>query len=63
MSNMHRILTKVCSLVRFTTEVSVLCIGIGRANTVHPGVKNLEVTDFAEQYTVYAYYDTPLQLL
>lgn len=72
-SNMHRILTKACNRAGFTPEVSVLCndiecyekliasglgIGIGRADNVHPGVKDLDVTDFTEQYTVYAYYDT-----
>ncbi|MBR2405884.1 MAG: LysR family transcriptional regulator [Clostridia bacterium] len=71
-SNMHRILAKACNHAGFTPQVSVLCndiecyekliasglgIGVGRAESHHQGVKNLDVTDFNETYTVYAFYN------
>lgn len=72
-SNMHRILTDACLRAGFTPAISAVCndiecyekliasgmgIGIGRSASAHRGVKNLHVSDFNEQYTVYAYYNT-----
>ena len=71
-SNMHHILTKACSRAGFTPKISVVCndiacyekfiaagmgIGIARQNSESaPGICDLDVTDFDEHYTVYAYY-------
>ncbi len=72
-SNMHHILTKACARAGFTPQVSVLCndiecyekliasglgIGVGRTESNHSGVKNLNVTDFNESYIICAYYDS-----
>ena len=68
-SNMCRILKKACNKAGFEPEISAVCndiecyenliatgmgIGIGRENSKK--LKNLNVTDFNESYTVFAYY-------
>lgn len=71
-SNMNEILTKACNRAGFTPMISVLCndiecydkflaagmgIGIGRENDGQVGmIRDLEIVDFKEHYTVYAYY-------
>lgn len=70
-SNMHKILTRACNRVGFSPNVAVLCndiecyekfiaagmgIGIGRQDGTAVGVRDLDVADFNEHYTVYAYY-------
>ena len=70
-SNMQKILTKACNRVGFTPDISILCndiecydkfienglgIGIGQQNSKNEDIIDLDVTDFKEHYTVYAYY-------
>lgn len=70
-SNMNEILSKACSRAGFSPTISVLCndiecydkfiaagmgIGIGRENTEEGSICDLNVMDFNEHYTVYAYY-------
>ena len=71
-SNMNKILTKACARVGFSPDIAVLCndiecyekfiasgmgIGIGRQEDASvTAIRDLDVVDFREQYTVYAYY-------
>ena len=70
-SNMNEILTKACGRAGFCPTISVLCndiecydkfiaagmgIGIGRESTDSGTIRDLDVVDFKEHYTVYAYY-------
>ena len=67
--NMYRILKNACNGAGFEPEISAICndiecyenlistdmgIGIGRSHS--PLLKNLNVTDFNENYVVYAYF-------
>lgn len=67
--NMYRILKKACTKAGFVPEIIAVCndiecyenlistgmgIGIGRENSAK--LKNLNVVDFNEEYTVFAYY-------
>ena len=69
--NMSRILTRACKRAGFSPKLAVLCndiecyekfivsgmgIGIGREEDTPAGICELDVTDFQEHYTVYAYY-------
>lgn len=69
--NMSRILTRACNRAGFSPKLAVLCndiecyekfiaagmgIGIGREEDPAPDIRELDVTDFQEHYTVYAYY-------
>lgn len=70
--NMSRILTRACNRSGFSPRLAVLCndiacyekfiaagmgIGIGRQeDTSNNGIRDLDVVDFQEHYTVYAYY-------
>ena len=70
--NMHSVLTKACNRAGFTPQIAVLCndiecyekfvaagmgIGIGKeADSHNPAIRDLDVSDFKEKYTVYAYY-------
>ena len=70
-SNMNEILTKACARAGFSPTISVLCndiecydkfiaagmgIGIGREGGEDGNIRDLDVVDFKEHYTVYAYY-------
>jgi len=70
-SNMNEILTKACTRAGFCPTISVLCndiecydkfiaagmgIGIGREGSDDGNIRDLDVVDFKEHYTVYAYY-------
>lgn len=70
-SNMHKILNKACKRAGFTPNIAILCndiecyekfiknglgIGIGQQKSQSNGIIDLDVADFKEHYTVYAYY-------
>ena len=70
-SNMQKILTKACNRAGFTPNVAILCndiecydkfienglgIGIGQQNSKNKDIIDIDVADFKEHYTVYAYY-------
>ena len=69
---MNEILTKACNRAGFSPMISILCndiecydkflaagmgIGIGRESDGKAGnIRDLDIVDFKEHYTVYAYY-------
>lgn len=70
-SNMHNILINACTKAGFTPKISVysndieciekliasgIGIGLGLGMKVKPGTQFLDITDFDERYTVYAYF-------
>jgi len=71
-SNMNEVLTKACNRAGFSPMISILCndiecydkflaagmgIGIGRESDGKAGnIRDLDIVDFKEHYTVYAYY-------
>jgi DNA-binding transcriptional LysR family regulator len=70
-SNLHRILIRACARAGFTPDIAVACndiecyekfiasgmgIAVGRKKETPQDIAFLNVTDFNERYTVYAYY-------